>query len=48
MYENQQILIIFRATIFQHEMSKFDKVNTQSVAKPGVMRAGPEGKKINN
>lgn len=32
-----------RATILQHESSQFGKVNTESVAKPAVMRAGAEG-----
>lgn len=30
----------------QHESSQFGKVNTESVAKPAVMRAGAEGKFI--
>ncbi|XP_060859369.1 talin-1-like isoform X2 [Metopolophium dirhodum] len=32
-----------KATILQHESSQFGKVNTESVAKPAVMRAGAEG-----
>lgn len=32
-----------KATILQHETSKFGKVNTESVAKPAIMRAGAEG-----
>lgn len=37
------LLILFRATILQHESSQFGKVNTESVAKPALMRAGSEG-----
>ncbi|XP_050529249.1 talin-1-like isoform X2 [Daktulosphaira vitifoliae] len=32
-----------KATILQHESSQIGKVNTESVAKPAVMRAGAEG-----
>ncbi|VVC41903.1 FERM conserved site,Vinculin/alpha-catenin,PH domain-like,IRS-type PTB domain,Talin, central,Ubiquitin- [Cinara cedri] len=32
-----------KATILQHESSQFGKVNTESVAKPAVMRAGADG-----
>ncbi|XP_050426886.1 talin-1-like isoform X2 [Adelges cooleyi] len=34
-----------KATILQHESSQFGKVNTESVAKPAVIRAGAEGAK---
>ena len=34
----------FRATILQHELSKVGKLNTESLAKPAVMRAGSDGK----
>lgn len=33
-----------KATILQHETNKVEKVNTESVAKPAVMRAGADGK----
>lgn len=33
----------FRANFLQHETSKIGKVNTESLAKPAVMRAGTEG-----
>lgn len=36
----------FRATILQHESSQLGKVNTESVAKPALMRAGSEGELI--
>lgn len=32
-----------KATILQHETNKIGKVNTESVAKPAVMRAGADG-----
>ncbi|XP_026677336.1 talin-1 isoform X2 [Diaphorina citri] len=32
-----------KATIFQHESNRVGKVNTESVAKPAVMRAGNDG-----
>lgn len=32
------IIIIFRATILQHESSKIGKTTIESLAKPGVMR----------
>lgn len=32
-----------KATILQHERSKVGKVNTESLAKPAVMRAGADG-----
>jgi hypothetical protein len=37
------IIYCIRATILQHESSQFGKVNTESVAKPAVIRAGAEG-----
>lgn len=39
----QKALFSFRANILQHETSKIGKVNTESVAKPAIMRAGSEG-----
>lgn len=33
-----------KATILQHETNKVAKVNTESVAKPAIMRAGADGK----
>lgn len=35
----------FKASILQHESNKVSKVNTESVAKPAIMRAGTEGVK---
>lgn len=32
-----------KATILQHESSRISKVNTESVAKPAIMRAGADG-----
>lgn len=32
-----------KANYLQHETSKVGKVNTESVAKPAIMRAGAEG-----
>jgi talin len=37
--------LAFRATILQHELSKIGKLNTESVAKPAIMRAGTDGEK---
>lgn len=34
-----------KASILQHENNKVNKVNTESVAKPAIMRAGVEGSK---
>ncbi|XP_025831317.1 talin-2 isoform X1 [Agrilus planipennis] len=34
-----------KATILQHETNKIGKINTESVAKPAVMRAGADGPK---
>jgi talin len=34
-----------KATILQHELSKIGKLNTESVAKPAIMRAGTDGEK---
>ncbi|KAE8745328.1 hypothetical protein FOCC_FOCC008014 [Frankliniella occidentalis] len=34
-----------KATILQHESSKVGRVNTESVAKPAIMRAGADGKR---
>ncbi|XP_044265750.1 talin-2 isoform X5 [Tribolium madens] len=34
-----------KATILQHELSKVGKLNTESLAKPAVMRAGTDGEK---
>lgn len=42
----KNVFAFIRATILQHESSQFGKVNTESVAKPAVMRAGAEGKLI--
>lgn len=41
---SQLFYYCIRATILQHESSQFGKVNTESVAKPAVMRAGAEGR----
>lgn len=41
-YINERCFCV-RATILQHENSQFGKVNTESVAKPAVIRAGAEG-----
>jgi talin len=38
------VLYVDRATILQHETSKVGKVNTESLAKPAIMRAGADGK----
>lgn len=35
-----------KATILQHETNKIGKVNTESVAKPAIMRAGADGQYI--
>ncbi|CAH0550425.1 unnamed protein product [Brassicogethes aeneus] len=35
----------FKATILQHESSKVGKINTESVAKPALLRAGSDGEK---
>jgi len=37
---------VHRATILQHESSKIGRVNTESVAKPAIMRAGADGKNL--
>lgn len=34
-----------KATILQHESSKIGRVNTESVAKPAIMRAGADGER---
>lgn len=39
----QYLFNIFRATVIQHESSKTGKVNTESLAKPAIMRAGGDG-----
>lgn len=36
-------VLLFRATILQHETSKVGKISTESVAKPAIMRAGNDG-----
>lgn len=40
---NKIVFIICRATILQHETSKMGKANTESLAKPAIMRAGADG-----
>lgn len=35
-----------KATILQHERSKVVKVNTESLAKPAIMRAGADGNNL--
>lgn len=41
----EEIVSPSKASIFQHESNRVAKVNTESVAKPAVMRAGVEGSK---
>jgi len=41
--ESNTTILFFRATILQHETSKMGKVNTESLAKPAIMRAGADG-----
>jgi hypothetical protein len=41
--DNRLLLCVDRATILQHETSKIGKVNTESLAKPAIMRAGADG-----
>lgn len=33
------LIIFFRATFLQHETNKIGKINTESLAHPGMMRA---------